>query len=100
MKKETLLLLVCILIVTSQCFGQGRGQQERYKKYNPAYHFYPSGDPTGLFYFDGLYYNNWGIANSKDFVNWKFTPETLRRNRSNAMIRDSSLPKAVRDSII
>ena len=100
MKKEKLLLLVCILIITSQCSGQGRVQQDRYRKYNPAYHFYPSGDPTGLFYFEGLYYNNWGIANSKDLVNWKFTPETLRRNRANAMLRDSTLSKAVRDSIL
>jgi sucrose-6-phosphate hydrolase SacC (GH32 family) len=43
------------------------------EQYNPEYHFYPSGDPTGLYYYDGYYYNNWGVARSKDFVHWEFT---------------------------
>ncbi|HEV8283210.1 MAG TPA: GH32 C-terminal domain-containing protein [Chitinophagaceae bacterium] len=87
------------LFVASYCFGQFRAQNPEYRKYNPAYHFYPSGDPTGLFYYSGLYYNNWGIASSKDFVHWQYTPGALSRNRINAMVRDSTLSKSYRDSL-
>lgn len=42
-------------------------------KFNPEYHFYPSIDPTGLFYYGGNYFLNWGSATSKDLVHWKIT---------------------------
>src|SRR5437016_375072 len=87
------------LFVASHSFGQPRPQNPEYRKYNPAYHFFPSGDPTGLFYYSGLYYNNWGIAASQDFVHWKYTSGALNRNRITAMIRDSTLSKSYRDSL-
>jgi sucrose-6-phosphate hydrolase SacC (GH32 family) len=52
------------------------------EKYNPEYHFYPSIDPTGLFYYDGLYFLNWGAATSKDLVHWKMTEYGLGRNKT------------------
>jgi len=85
------------LFIASYCFGQLRPQNPEHKKFNPAYHYYPSGDPTGLFFIDGKYYNNWGSAYSTDLVHWKFSAsgrDGLRRRLS-----DSTLTKAVRDSL-
>lgn len=42
-------------------------------KYDPDYHFFPSIDPTGLFYYGGKYYLNWGSAASNDLVHWNIT---------------------------
>lgn len=50
-------------------------------KYNPQYHFYPSFDPTGLFYYGGQYFLNWGAASSKDFVYWKMTDYGTERSK-------------------
>lgn len=87
------LVLISILsLLTFQCYSQQRQQNPEYLKYNPVYHFYPSGDPTGLFYFNGLYYNNWGIADSKDFVHWNYS---LQRRRT----LEAALPQTVRDSL-
>ena len=76
--------------------AQQSGQKVEYQKYNPAYHYYPSGDPTGMFYINGLYYNNWGSAYSKDLVHWKYTASGSLSKR----LMDPSLQKAVRDSLI
>ncbi len=76
-------------------FGQQRGQNPEYKKYNPSYHFYPTGDPTGLFYLGGYYYNNWGSAYSTDFVNWKRFPVPAWRQR----LSDSTISQVERDSL-
>lgn len=82
--------ITVIVFMTSNVYGQVEKQQ-----YNPSYHFYPSGDPTGLFYKDGKYYNNWGTASSIDFVNWNLTESGRLRRK----VYDSSLPQEVRDSI-
>lgn len=90
-------LVFCFaLLFACSCFGQQQ-QNPEYRKYNPAYHFYPSGDPTGLFYLGEKYYNNWGSAYSTDLVHWKYA-------RTNAQVlrlrmADSTLPQAVRDSL-
>jgi sucrose-6-phosphate hydrolase SacC (GH32 family) len=96
---KLLLVFSVAIFLSLNSFAQVPAQKEEYKKYNPAYHFYPSGDPTGLFYYNGLYYNNWGTASSKDFVHWKLTQATLDRNKAFRSLRDSSIPRAVRDSI-
>jgi fructan beta-fructosidase len=87
----TLVSLVAVAFV----FGQPRAQKPEYKKYNPSYHFYPSGDPTGLFYLGGQYYNNWGTAYSSDLIYWKRTKSGSIRQR----LQDSTLSVATRDSL-
>lgn len=86
--------LALILMVTIAS-GQQRAQNPEYRKYNPSYHFYPSGDPTGLFYLGGQYYNNWGAAYSNDLIHWKRTRNDSLRLR----LQDSTLSVATRDSI-
>ena len=101
--KSYLIKKICagwLIFVALHSFSQPRPQNPEYRKYNPAYHFFPSGDPTGLFYYDGLYYNNWGIAASKDFVHWKYTAAALNRSRINSMLRDSTFTKAYKDSLM
>jgi sucrose-6-phosphate hydrolase SacC (GH32 family) len=49
------------------------------EKWLPAYHYYPSGDPTGLFYFGGKYYNAWGRSASTDLVHWQTTGQQRAR---------------------
>src|SRR5699024_8728304 len=67
------------------------GQNTDYKKYVPEYHFYPSGDPTGLFYYNGRYYNNWGTAISKDLVHWEYTEYGKKELRYHEAHHDSSI---------
>lgn len=81
------------------CHGQRSTNIFEYSKYNPEYHFYPSGDPTGLFYFNGFYYNNWGSAFSTDFVHWKYTEFGLLRNKARALRQDSTISHSLRDSL-
>ena len=71
--------------------GQSLGNESDYDKYTPLYHFYPSGDPTGLFYYDGYYYNNWGTAYSKDLVNWKYTEFGKQRIRYDQARQDATI---------
>ena len=97
-KKAKLCVLVVIiayLLAPNAASAQSRQQDPAYEQYNPSYHFYPSGDPTGLFYYDGLYYNNWGSASSTDFVHWEYTRFGEQRRRAS----DTSLPQSVRDSL-
>jgi hypothetical protein len=85
-----------LMFVVTCCFTQQRAQNPEYTKYNPSYHFYPTGDPTGLFYFAGKYYNQWGAAHSIDLVHWQ------RRDGSQSArlrLNDSTLSQAVRDSL-
>jgi len=93
MKKLSIVfgLLYCLI---NASYGQDKNGQ-----FDPAYHFYPSGDPTGLYYFDGYYYNNWGVAKSKDFVHWKFTDYGRRRTENRRLLWDASTPAKVKDSI-
>lgn len=92
-KLSSLLALLPSVFALTFCFGQQRGQNPEYRKYNPVYHFYPSGDPTGLFYLGGKYYNNWGTASSTDLVHWK------RNISQNSRLNDTTLSQAVRDSL-
>jgi fructan beta-fructosidase len=57
------------------------------EEYNPEYHYYPSFDPTGLFYYGGQYFLNWGAAASKDFVHWNMTPYGLERSKMFGRLR-------------
>jgi sucrose-6-phosphate hydrolase SacC (GH32 family) len=51
------------------------------EKYYPEYHFFPSIDPTGLSYYSGKYFLNWGTSVSKDLVHWKMTEFGAERNK-------------------
>jgi len=62
-------------------FGVAFGQNENYR---PLYHYYPSIDPTGLFYYAGQYYLNWGSAKSTDLVHWQMTEFGRARGNRNA----------------
>ena len=90
-------VLITLLTIT-YCFGQPRPQNPEHRKYNPSYHYYPSGDPTGLFYLNGRYYNNWGSAYSTDLVHWKYSP--YGRDAIRLRLSDTTLPKALRDSLM
>ena len=87
MKTRTAFVIILILLFTFS-YKSGMGQfttSPLSDKYHPEYHFYPSIDPTGLFYFGGKYYLNWGSAASTDLVHWIMTPYGLaRRNRPGA----------------
>jgi sucrose-6-phosphate hydrolase SacC (GH32 family) len=67
--------------------------------YIPNYHYYPSGDPSGLFYLDGFYYNNWGVARSKDFIHWQETEFGKRRNTIIDKLKDSNVDLETKDSL-
>jgi sucrose-6-phosphate hydrolase SacC (GH32 family) len=66
------LLLMVFISRVSDLFAQPPATAP-IEKFNPEYHFYPSIDPTGLFYYGGNYYLNWGSAVSNDLVHWKIT---------------------------
>src|SRR5699024_6749190 len=98
MKKSALLKVVLLLLFLCISFDS-TSQDIEYESYTPAYHFYPSGNPTGLFYYNGLYYNNWGIASSKDLVHWKRTELGLRRDKYQQAIREGSLSEGELESM-
>jgi fructan beta-fructosidase len=75
-----IVILILIWISVSGIKGQNAAQQSE-GIYDPEYHYYPSADPTGLFYYTGKYYINWGSAASEDLVHWKMTPFGLERSR-------------------
>jgi fructan beta-fructosidase len=72
-------ILVFSLLSNLSAYCQS-GTDQVSEKYNPVYHFYPSIDPSGLFYHGGQYFLNWGSATSKDLVHWKITEFGLDRN--------------------
>jgi fructan beta-fructosidase len=92
------LFMVIGILSATYCPGQPRAQHPEHKKYNPSYHYYPSGDPTGLFYIDGKYYNNWGNAYSEDLVHWKYSPNGSQALRMK--LSDSTISKSVRDALM
>jgi sucrose-6-phosphate hydrolase SacC (GH32 family) len=94
----SLFTLLCAFLLVNGSFAQPRAQKPEYKKYNPTYHYYPSGDPTGLFYMDGKYYNNWGTAHSTNLIHWKFTP--YGREAYRWRLSDSTLSSAERDALL
>ncbi len=75
---------ICILVLLTGFLMSVCGQDiisESAAKYYPEYHFFPSIDPTGLSYFGGNYYLNWGTASSNDLVNWRMTEYGTERNK-------------------
>jgi fructan beta-fructosidase len=74
------LLFLLLLSGNILLYGQGVSSPPA-GKYNPEYHFYPSFDPTGLFYYGGQYFLNWGAATSKDFVHWNMTEYGTERSK-------------------
>ncbi len=76
-------LILLLLILQNRIYSQGISTNNPNDKYNPEYHFYPSIDPTGLFFYGGKYYLNWGSATSNDLVHWKMTKYGLARNDFN-----------------
>ena len=79
-KLRNFVLIFLLLVSQNRTSSQGISTDNPNDKYNPEYHFYPSIDPTGLFYYGGKYFLNWGSATSEDFVNWKMTKFGLERN--------------------
>jgi fructan beta-fructosidase len=79
MLMEIFRLTFLLVITAAALLGQTENRVDR-TKYYPEYHYYPSADPTGLFYFGGQYYLNWGSARSTDFVHWKLTEYGKERN--------------------
>lgn len=102
MKKMKLLgAIVLIICVNNIAYAQS-GQHNRnreYEGFNPSYHFYPSGDPTGLFYYAGKYYNQWGNASSVDFVHWDLAGYGIQRANYQKIQRDPLISQAVKDSL-
>lgn len=83
-----------IFTLQTLCFAQVNTTQ-----WNPSYHFYPSGDPTGLYYFDGKYFNNWGSASSTDFINWEYTQQGINNFEGRKMLNDPTTTEKQQDSI-
>jgi fructan beta-fructosidase len=81
-KEVRIIILVLLLLLCNKSIYCQDASNQSKEKYNPEYHYYPSIDPTGLFYYDGLYYLNWGTATSKDLVHWKMTEYGLERNKT------------------
>lgn len=73
------LIATLMLASINEIDGQNPSLQSG-DNYDPEYHFYPSADPTGLFFYAGKYYINWGSAESTDLVHWKMTPFGLERS--------------------
>ncbi len=65
-------LLLILMLISQMAISQVPAAPP-IEKYNPEYHFFPSIDPTGLFYYGGKYFLNWGSATSTDLVHWKIT---------------------------
>ncbi|MDR2809943.1 MAG: GH32 C-terminal domain-containing protein [Tannerellaceae bacterium] len=87
-------MVIFLLAIHTTCFGQATAN-----KWNPSYHFYPSGDPTGLFYLDGRYFNNWGSAASTDFVHWQFTSQRKNSMQARQLLRDPAISESIKDSL-
>src|SRR5512137_282089 len=87
-RNEVLITVLVLLMLLSniKVYGQGISVKPN-EKYNPEYHFYPSFDPTGLFYYGGQYFLNWGVATNKDFVHWKMTDYGLERSKMFGRLR-------------
>ncbi|MBN1949927.1 MAG: GH32 C-terminal domain-containing protein [Bacteroidales bacterium] len=85
-----LLLGLVLVMFMSSLDGYGQVASPRSsEEYYPEYHYYPSFDPTGLFYYGGQYFLNWGAATSKDFVRWRMTPYGLERSKMFGRLRSA-----------
>jgi len=79
-QKRTSALLAILLLTWVSIYSQDVINKSE-EKYYPEFHFFPSIDPTGLSYFGGIYFLNWGTAVSKDLVHWKMTEYGTERNK-------------------
>jgi len=78
--KRTGVSLVILLLAWVSIYSQDFINKSA-AKYYPEYHFFPSIDPTGLSYYGGKYFLNWGTAVSKDLVHWEMTEYGTERNK-------------------
>ena len=97
MKKILAVSFLAMLAMTLS--AQIRSQRPEYLRFNPDYHFYPSGDPTGLFWFDGRYYNAWGRYYGTDLVHWTATEASRASAELNARLRDPDLSAEERERL-
>ena len=72
--------LAALVIICSGIYSQDITYMPS-DRYSPEYHFFPSIDPTGLSYYGGNYFLNWGTAVSNDLVHWKMTDYGTERNK-------------------
>jgi fructan beta-fructosidase len=72
--------LAALVIICSGIYSQDMSYIQS-DKYSPEYHFFPSIDPTGLSYYAGKYFLNWGTAVSNDLVHWEMTDYGTERNK-------------------
>ncbi|MDD3944706.1 MAG: GH32 C-terminal domain-containing protein [Bacteroidales bacterium] len=100
MKVIKIVALLLLVLTNNDIYGQGRNQNPVYARFNPSYHFYPSGDPTGLFYYNGLYYNAWGRFSSTDFVHWHSSEFSRSSTNARTLLADSTISQATRDSLM
>lgn len=100
MRKKSVLLMLGLLCASVCATAQPRGQKPEHVRFNPGYHFYPSGDPTGLFYQDGKYYNAWGRYEGSDLVHWQLSPSGQINAELRAKLADATLSQAERDELM
>lgn len=97
--KKVCLILCSVLMLSAIGLAQPRGTRPEFLRFNPEYHFYPSGDPTGLFYYDGVYYNAWGRYYGTDLVHWTQTEATRASAAAQARMADPNLSEAEREQL-
>lgn len=95
---KRILTAFLILSLGVSAFAQ-RTTRPEFVRFNPSYHFYPSGDPTGLFFHEGHYYNNWGRYISTDLVHWEPTESTKKTSELRAKLSDPTLTPEQRQEI-
>lgn len=98
MKSKFFIIAFLCLFMSSGVNAQ-RNQKPEYQRFNPDYHFYPSGDPTGLFYYDGKYHNAWGRYYGTDFVHWTETDASKKLNELRTRLADPSVSQDEKDEI-
>lgn len=95
----SVIIVIALHLMAINSFGRTQSDGSDLKSYEPLYHFYPSGDPTGLFYHNGYFYNNWGSAISKDLVHWEFTGFGEQRIIYNKARQDDSISSEELESL-
>ncbi len=101
MKRTKMLLsALAILLAGVAVWGQRPAQQRPdWSRFHPAYHYFPSGDPTGLFYHDGKYYNAWGGKYGTDFINWTSTEGAKALAEIRKQMQDPNLTQEQRTAL-
>jgi sucrose-6-phosphate hydrolase SacC (GH32 family) len=97
MKKNALRrFLPCTLLLALGYNGTAQEVKPTYKEpYRPQYHFsLPTGwinDPTGMIYYHGSYYLNYGRGKTKDFVHWEFGDPKFEKREGVGMMSGSAV---------